>query len=342
MFGFGVGWQGLLGLGSNNGIALSNNKRKKLAAWENNQEFANWFVYLFEMAMGIFIWDGLPETCSARFLEQSLLVRGQAVLTQEENGAFLTLGAAPTAEYNVYGEPTKCYGWGINGFNKQYNLYIKGAGEAYQLRKYQGDFNVSPDGYDAVLCWDNKMRYPYINYVISAAQRLADTERSCDVIARNLKQPVAIACPEESVKSVNEQMASRDNNEAFVVSSGKILSNDISTLDLKANPEAMRVMYERFDHHLSLVHSIFGIDSAAQSDKRERLLVDEVNSNNQITAANLQKRLHMREDFCEAANKAFGLNISVKLNPELEQEANELDTEEQVTGGNENREGIRE
>lgn len=338
---FGYGYNNIFG-NEFYGFSLSKKKRSKLSAFENDMEFTNWLVFLFEMAMSIFIWDGLPETCSARFLEQSLILRGQAVFTQEENGAHLTLGAAPTQNYNIYGEPLKCFGWGLNGYNKQYSLYVKGSGEAEQLRKYQGGFISDPLGYDGVLCWDNKMRYPYINYIITAAKRLADTERSCDVIARNLKQSVAILCPEEMKDTVNELFASRDNNETLVIGNGKIMASEVGVIDLKVNPDAMRVMYERFDHHLTLIHSIFGIESSAQSDKRERLLVDEVNANNQITAANLQKRLHMREDFCELVNKAFDLNISVKVNPELFQEAKEEQEGAEITGGNENRREINE
>lgn len=337
MFGYGTDFLFGAGLG---GINLSKKKRNKLAEWMNEIEYVNWLTSLFNMALSIFIWDGLPETCSARYLEQSLLIRGQAIITREENGSHLSLGAAPTGNYNIYGEPTQCFGWGINGWNKQYNLYIKGMEENDQLRAYQGF--LAPLDYNAVMCWDNKLRYPYINHILTAARRLADTERTTDVIAANLKQPVIVTCPEEMVKTVQEQFRSRDVNESFVISSGKLMTNEIGVIDTGVNAETMRVMYERFEHHMSLIHSIFGIDSAAQSDKRERLLVDEVNANNAITASNLQKRLHMREDFCEDLNRAFGLDVSVKINPELEQEAEEYRDENIVRGGNDNRAELSE
>lgn len=331
---FGFGYDYIFGAGYG-GMGLSQKKQRKLAQWQNDTEYVNWLTSLFNMALSVFIWDGLPETCSARFLEQSLLIRGQAIITREENGSHLSLGAAPSGNYNVYGEPTKCWGWGLNGFNKEYDLYIKGDELNEQLRAYQGF--VGTANYNAVLCWDNKLRYPYINHIITAARRLADTERTTDIIAKNLKQPVWVTCREEQVKSVREALRSRDVNEDTVISSGDMLTNDIGVLDTGVNPDTMRVMYERFDHHLSLIHSIFGIDSAAQSDKRERLLVDEVNANNKITASNIQKRLHMREDFCENVKAAFGVDLSVRLNPELFQEGEEILTNQTLTGGNVNR-----
>ena len=47
--------------------------------------------------------------------------------------------------------------------------------------------------------------------------------------------------------------------------------------------------------------------------KKERLITDEVNSNNYVTDLFLQFRLKQRQDFCENVNKIFGTNISVEL-----------------------------
>ena len=47
-----------------------------------------------------------------------------------------------------------------------------------------------------------------------------------------------------------------------------------------------------------------------RTEKRERLLVDEVNSNNQETKANGFYRLDQRLHFCENMKAAFGLDIT--------------------------------
>jgi hypothetical protein len=51
----------------------------------------------------------------------------------------------------------------------------------------------------------------------------------------------------------------------------------------------------------------------ANVDKRERLIVDEVNANNYEIKANVQHWLDNIEQGLDRANSLFGLNLSVKL-----------------------------
>ena len=75
---------------------------------------------------------------------------------------------------------------------------------------------------------------------------------------------------------------------------------------------------------------LLGVNNNPNVDKKERLLVDEVNANNEATEDNISHRLKERELFCERVNKAFGLNISVSVNVEnyvdnVENEETEVD-----------------
>ena len=55
-----------------------------------------------------------------------------------------------------------------------------------------------------------------------------------------------------------------------------------------------------------------GINNS-NTDKRERLISAEVNSNNQFVSCNVNKMLEARQRACELINAKFGLNISVEL-----------------------------
>ena len=66
------------------GIPLPKNmSAKKLARLENDMEFLNTFADMFNSALNVFKWNGLPETCNERFLERSLLMRGSALIVKE-------------------------------------------------------------------------------------------------------------------------------------------------------------------------------------------------------------------------------------------------------------------
>ena len=62
--------------------------------------------------------------------------------------------------------------------------------------------------------------------------------------------------------------------------------------------------------------------------KKERLVTDEVNSNNEFINNNLEIMFKCRKLACEEINKLFGLNVSVRkvnseLNKEMEEQFNE-------------------
>ena len=47
------------------------------------------------------------------------------------------------------------------------------------------------------------------------------------------------------------------------------------------------------------------------TDKKERLLVDEVNANNEFILVNIDHMYEERKKACEEINRKFGLNITV-------------------------------
>ena len=53
--------------------------------------------------------------------------------------------------------------------------------------------------------------------------------------------------------------------------------------------------------------------------KKERMIVDEVNANNEYTSINLDLMFDLREKACKEINEKFGLNITVKKR-EVEQD----------------------
>ena len=311
-------------------LPLKNLNERKLAKYETDREFVNTFNRLFNTALNTFRWEGLPATCNERFLEISLMLYGNALIA-DRDGAFVNLACASGGEINIYGEPLTAYGYGLNGWNKKYNLYIDGMEESRVV--LDGVARDGSENYNAVMCRDNKVSYPYVNYVFMAAQRLTRAMRTMDVVCQNLKQPVIITCEESMVKTVRETLNQRGDNVNAIISSGKLPIDSFKVWDTKANPETLKVMWEHYDSLDAHVKELFGVNNNAQIDKKERLLVDEVNANNEATEQSVEHRLAERQLFCERVNRAFGLNLSVSLNvsrPHGEDEAEEMEVEYDV------------
>ena len=71
------------------------------------------------------------------------------------------------------------------------------------------------------------------------------------------------------------------------------------------------------------MRDVFGLNSLPNQDKRERLITDEANANNELTQSSADIGLVMREQFCEDLYTAFGIPCSVKLRVEPVKEVDE-------------------
>lgn len=297
--------------GSIDPAKMSDIKPSKLAAMKNSDEFLNHFEKFFLLAENQFIWGGLPDTCDARFLERCLLLGGVAMIAKEGD-SYICLGSLAGGTYNLYGYPLTAYGWGLNGWNKEYSLYVPGADDAPALAETAGGYRmaITPQ---AVQCWDNDDRYPYVRYIFTAAQRLSDLIRATDVAAQGLKSPYLITCDESQKSTVEAALKKRANNETAIIASKMSLSADMFKVwPTTVSDQTLKALWTQYTNIEASLLDTLGIVNNPQSDKRERLLVDEVNSNNEETGHNLDKRLKQRQLFAERLNKCFGLNVSVE------------------------------
>jgi hypothetical protein len=65
--------------------------------------------------------------------------------------------------------------------------------------------------------------------------------------------------------------------------------------------------------------SLLGINNSA-NDKKERLITDEVNANNQYINVNIDLMLELREEAAKAINEMFGTSITVERGVEPNKE----------------------
>ena len=281
-------------------IELNKKNSNKLAEYENNIEFQNIFFNLLNISLYSFSFKNLPETCNERFFKLQLILRGCAALVNDSDFGFLTLGVGNDgAEFNTYGEYSKIFGYGFNGFNKRYTNYMYGSD--------------NKDA-DAVICRDNDCVYPMINVLIMYSKRLSDVMRTLDVATKKLKTPYFITCDESQKTSIKRILDDVDFNHDSIISNRSTMPNEFNILQTGANPESIRVLWEHYSNLQAEIRTMLGINSAANLDKKERLVVDEAEANDILTDINIDYRLKSYQQFCDTANELFGLNISVVNN----------------------------
>lgn len=289
--------------------------KRDYAKVQNSVEFSNTLMNFFSLAVQTFEWHGLPDTCDERMLERSLVLNGQAMIAKV-GGGYLSLAAAGGYDINVYGYPTKGWGYGLNGFNRQFSLYVPGADTSKVLLE-------APSGYtsagtpEAVICYDNSEAYPLMAYLMADSRRLADLVRSTDVSVKTLKSPIIVGIDESEQNSVKALMDDYEDNVFAILKARGFSLENIKVWPTQGNPQVIAAIWQQYLNIFARLLAILGINSNPNADKKERLLVDEVNMDNVYVQLNIQKRLAWREKFCEQLNALFGLNVSVSVRGEM-------------------------
>ena len=298
--------------------------KKKVALYENNIEFQNIFYNLLNIAMYSFSIKGLPDSCNERFFKLNLIFNGYAALIKDPDLGYLSLGVRPTVnsnQLNIYGEFPDVMAFGWNGFNKQYKNYMYGTDNSDA---------------EAVICRDNDLMYPMVNIIWMYAKRLTDTMRTLDVTARKLKTPYFITCDEAQKSSIKKILDDVDFNQDSIIANRSTMPNEFNVLQTGVQPESVRVLWEHYSNLESEIRTFLGINSAANLDKKERLVVDEAEANDILTDINIQYRLKNYQQFCDTVNNLWGLNISFVSNIDIVEKQEEIDDsikQNEVIGG---------
>ena len=298
--------------------------KKKVALYENDIEFQNMFYNLLNILMYSFSIEGLPDSCNERFFKLNLIFNGYAALIKDPDLGYLSLGVRPTvnsSQLNIYGEYPDVMAFGWNGFNKQYTNYMYGTDNSDA---------------EAIICRDNELMYPIVNILWIYAKRLTDTMRTLDVTARKLKTPYFITCDEAQKSSIKKILDDVDFNQDSIIANRSTMPNEFNVLQTGVQPESVRVLWEHYSNLESEIRTFLGINSAANLDKKERLVVDEAEANDILTDINIQYRLKNYQQFCDTVNNLWGLNISFVSNIDIVEKQEEIDDsikQNEVIGG---------
>lgn len=270
-----------------NGSCALAGRYKTESERENFLIFEELYNRFSNIAVTRFEWSNLPESISERFLNQTLYLFGQAVFFLDPQMSYLALPCNMSGQYNIYYNPTA-----VNAYSFNYNRQLN-----------DGEF---------VFIRNNPTCTPTAFPVFEYTRRMADILRTIDVLTKKLKQPYMFQCEEKQRMTYLNLIKNISDNELLILGTKNfgIDKDQINLIDLKFDPHLDELWdtYRNLENHL---YTAMGIESVGQ-EKRERLLVDEVNSNNMVTQMSIETNLRELQIACEEINKKYGLNISVK------------------------------
>ena len=276
-----------------------------LAMIINNATYDDYMSRLKLLAISLFTWENLDEIAgfgASKFLEQVLYETGRACFVKDEKMGFMALRVNPTDKFNVYELPTQVEAFSI-GYNQKY------------------DFD------EIVYIMNNELEIPTFNTLSLIGYRLFETERTIDTNLIAMKTPILIEGDTKTILTLKNVYMQYSGNTPFIFGNKKFdLSNKLNVL--KTDAPYLIDKLELHKHELwNEALTFLGIDNA-NTDKKERLITDEVESNNELISYYLNCFKKTREQACNLINEKFLKNndkkIKIKINNDVLDEIKKL------------------
>ena len=270
----------------------------------NDDTYIDYLERLKKIAISMFEWVNLPDSMDSRFLEFCLYYTGQAALLKNEDGIFINTKACTAGDINIYELPTSinCYSVGYNKTKKVYDGFVVDG--------------IDPSDY-AVHVLNNQDRSATAYTIELFAYRLYLAQRTADTNVSVNRMPFIITTDENQRLTMENLFNQIDANKPAIFGDKDSMSNLKEAVKvLPTNPPF--IADKLLDYKKQIFNEaleFLGINYL--SEKKERLISNEVNSNNELINLNLQSYLIPRQKAAEQFNKLFGTNVEVKVRSDL-------------------------
>lgn len=266
-------------------MARERNKPFWTSSRDNSLAFLQYYEWLTDLAVSMFEWQNLPNEIDERYLELALYASGQAVFFYDDVMGYMTLRCTTSGLFNPYGIPKERVAIGYNGYQKKV------------------------DDKNSVMIFNNYMRRPTMPVMEQYAARLANLERAIDVNTNAQKTPILLTCEEGQKLTLETVYQKYDGNEPVIYGYKAINPDSIKAISTGA-PLVAPDLYELKTQIWNEAITRIGI-SNINSQKRERMITDEIVRNMGATISSRYSRLEMRKKAARQINRMFGLNIDV-------------------------------
>ncbi len=278
------------------GIMQNGNRSQEAENVLMNQN--TYWMYLWrllDLSMSVFEWRNLPKGVDPRMLEFWLMRNGFCVFfydedlkssTLAENNApegYAVLQALINGPWDMYNYPTKRTAYAVNGLN------------------------VNLDETNSVLIFNDYLRVPIFPTLQLYAQRLAEIDRTIDVNVMNQKTPKIIRCNDKQRLTFKNIMMQAQGNVYWILGDKNIDLKDVDILDVTApyvGNELQILKHQYWNEALTFL----GVENVT-TEKKERLVSNEVMSNMGDVEAQRFVRLNARKNACNQINELFELEV---------------------------------
>lgn len=246
------------------------------------------------LSLNMFRWENLPETIESRNIENALFNYGLCLIVDDPDLGYISVPCSYTSDMNVNGIPTKV---ATNGFNYVRNF------------SYMGK-----DKDTTQLILNNDLAIGNESYIYDYALRMFEVEDCIRVNVNQQKFPWFVNTNPNTKKTLETLFKKVLNGDPYILGN-KDTIGEIEVLNLQTPYVADKLNEYKYELEREVL-SFHGLNN--NFEKKERLLVDEVNSNNDFISRNVELMYRQRKLACDEMNKKFGWNVKlINLNEEV-------------------------
>lgn len=289
---------------------MRENKNYKLLSYQsvtkqlNNITYTNYFYRLMLIARSLFKWNNLPNGINEKWIERYLFSEGSCVFYKDPIIGYMVAKIGNTGALNYYDEPTTIRPYATN----------------YLYENKNTDDQLM-NGEDCVIIRNNADCIPTSPMIQLYSADLTNIKRTIDTNIEGQKMPIIIKCTDKQKLSLKQAIKQKQDNEPVIYGDKNLNTEDINVLKTDT-PIVFDKLQVQKTNVLNECLTFLGINNA-NTDKRERLVTNEVDSNNEMIQINSDVMLETRKQACKEINKMFGLNISVEKRNDLKIDLNE-------------------
>lgn len=266
------------------------------SAMMTKNTYLMYFNRIMEIGISIFEWINLPPTIDERFLEYTLFTDGMAVFFRDEVLGELALQTMIGGRLNVYRIPMDRTAYASNGYN----------------RHLSGD--------DSVIIFNNMLHNNMLMDAEMYARRMANYERTIDVNIHAQRTPVFIECTESQRLTMQNLYKKYEGYEPFIFGNKNIDLSKINVLNTQAPYVGDKIQAQKEACWRECL-TWLGVPSV-NTQKKERMITDEVMQGNGDSYVSKYTRLNMRKQACKQINNMFGLDIDVRYRMDIVSQLN--------------------
>ena len=251
---------------------------------------------LTELSVNRFKWVGLPDSVDERFLEMTLFHQALSIFYWDRDyNKFLAVRGHATGP-NMYDNPTRFHTYGVG--------------------KYKGKTLSSKA---AVPIWANYLRIPDHDVVYLYATKLAELDRTISINILNARNTHILFVDEEERLSVQNMMRQHREGEPLIYGTRGAMGmmERIQAFPIDVDKDKILNLQLVKDKLWNECMTLLGIKNANQ-DKKERMVVDEVNANDDQVVSSRGVSLNARRQAVEIINAKWELDISVGWNEQAD------------------------